>query len=140
MPRASPDESTGNLLVGKHLIAKNRHDTEHDLTVKNVALAVLMMVAGCTTGSHKVTGTLRPATFANQIVVYYQMPPHSKIIGRVSADSYGGVTLQNASDDALDQLKLEAGKLGANGIVLDNSNDQALGGAQVRGNAIFVSP
>ena len=99
-----------------------------------------MMVAGCTTGSHKVTGALRPATPANQIVVYYQMPPHSKIIGRVSADSYGGVTLQNASDDALDQLKLEAGKLGANGIVLDNFNDVALGGARVRGSAIYISP
>jgi uncharacterized protein YbjQ (UPF0145 family) len=108
--------------------------------VKNLVLVVLMMVAGCTTGSHKVTGALRPATPAGQVVVYYQMPSHSKIVGRVYADSYGGVTLQNASDDALDQLKLEAGKLGANGIVLDNFNDVALGGARVRGSAIYVSP
>ena len=128
------------LKVGKHLIAKRPGHSEHDLIVKNLVLAALMMVAGCTTGSHKVTGALRPATPANQIVVYYQMPPHSKIIGRVSADSYGGVTLQNASDDALDQLKLEAGKLGANGIVLDNFNDVALDGAHVRGSAIHVSP
>ncbi len=126
--------------VGKHLIAKKQHPAEDYFTVKNLVLAVLVVAAGCTTGSHKVTGALRPATSAGQVVIYYQMPSHSKIIGRVSADSYGGVTLQNASDDALDQLKLEAGKLGANGVVLDNFDNVALDGARVRGNAIFVSP
>ena len=125
--------------VGKYLIAKNRRQVD-TLTVKFLALAVLVTVAGCTTGSHKVTGALHPAASADLVMVYYQMPPHSKIVGRVYANSYGGVTFQNASDDALVQLKLEAGKLGANGIVLDNFDNVALDGARVRGNAIFVSP
>ena len=73
-------------------------------------------------------------------MVYYKMPAHSKIIGRISADSFGGVTFQNASDDALEKMKLEAGRLGANGIVLDDFASKALDGAKVRGSTIFVSP
>lgn len=108
--------------------------------MKTVALAVLVIVAGCTTGSHKVTGAMRPAASADLVRVYYQIPPGSQIVGRVYAGSYGGMTLQNANTKALAQLKLEAGKLGANGVVLDNLDDVALDGARVRGNAIFVSP
>ena len=108
--------------------------------MKTLALAVLLIVAGCTTGSHKVTGAMRPAASADLVKVYYQIPPGSQIVGRVYAGSYGGMTLQNANDKALAQLKLEAGKLGANGIVLDNLDDVALDGARARGNAIFVSP
>jgi uncharacterized protein YbjQ (UPF0145 family) len=108
--------------------------------VKYLVLAILIFVAGCTTGSRRVTGMIHPAISADQVVIYYSIPANSKIIGRVSADSFGGVTFQNASDDALAKLKLEAGKLGANGVVLDNFDSEALSGAHVRGNAIFISP
>jgi hypothetical protein len=108
--------------------------------MKNVALAVLMLAAGCTTSSHKVTGILRPEIPATAVKIYYTLPPGSEVIGMVSADSFGGVDLQQATDDAIGKLKAQAGRLGANGIFLNGGADKPLSGVKVSGEAIFVSP
>lgn len=108
--------------------------------MKNFALLVLIFAAGCATGSHQVTGLLRPAVSPDAVVIYYSMPVNSKIIGTVSASSFGGLTFQNATDYALAKLKKETGDIGANGIVLEYLNNKALGGAKVKGQAVFVAP
>lgn len=108
--------------------------------MKNYALAVLILTAGCATGSHQVTGQLRPAVSPADVMVYYSLPANSKIIGTVSAGSFGGVTFQDASDYALAKLKLEAGNMGANGIILEYLDNKALGGAKLKGQAIYVAP
>lgn len=108
--------------------------------MKNLILAGLILVAGCTTGTHKVTGMIGPAISPDKVVVYYSTPARSQTIGRVSAHSFGGLTYQDASDDALNEIKLQAGKLGANGVVLYNFDTEPLCGARVRGKAVFVSP
>ncbi len=108
--------------------------------MKNLAFAFLMLAAGCTTSSHKVTGTLRPEVPATAVKVYYTLPPGAEVIGMVSADSFGGVDLQQATDDAVNKLKAQAGILGANGIFINGGVDKPLSGAKVSGEAIFVSP
>jgi hypothetical protein len=108
--------------------------------MRNLALAVLVLVTGCTTGSHKVTGTLHPQIPAEEVTVYSKMPAHAEVVGMVSADSFGGVDLQQATGDAVLKLKAEAGRLGANGILINGLQDRPLGGAKVNAEAIFVSP
>jgi hypothetical protein len=108
--------------------------------MKNLSLIVLVLIAGCTTGSHKVTGTLRPQVPPQEVKVYTQLPAHSEIVGMISADSFGGVDLQQATDDAVIKLKAEAGRLGANGILINGLQNRPLSGAKVSAEAIFVSP
>ncbi len=102
-------------------------------------LAALILLTGCTTSLHQVTGTLRTPVAPDQVMVYHAMPENSAVIGTVSAVSFGGITLRDAQHHAMDKVKLESGYLGANGIVIDDSDDEALCGAQVQGEAIFVS-
>ncbi len=103
-------------------------------------LMTLVFVAGCSTSGHKVTGTLRPPVAPEAVKFYNTMPPHAEIIGAISAVSFRGVTLEQADQDALNKLKIEAGKLGANGILLGASNDRPMDGAKVQAKAIYVSP
>ncbi len=109
------------------------------LAVKYLILAVLTLVAGCTTGTHKVTGVIGPAISPDRVVVYYSTPAGSKTIGQVTAQSFGGLTYQDASDDALQEIRRQAGTLGANGVVIHDWDTAPLCGAQVRGEAILVS-
>ncbi|MGC9941344.1 MAG: hypothetical protein ABSE48_05880 [Verrucomicrobiota bacterium] len=109
--------------------------------MKNFAFTVLILTAGCTTSSNKVTGITQSAVSPEAVKVYDTMPDHSKIIGTVSVTSFSGLTLQHAQDAALQELKTEAGMMGANGVVLtntDHSDDCEPAGAKADGNAIFV--
>jgi hypothetical protein len=108
--------------------------------MKNLTLAVLVLLVGCTTSSHKVTGDLRPSVPPDAVTIYSVMPAHARVIGTVAAESYGGIDLQQATTDAIDRLKIQAGHLGANGLFMDISQDKPLSGAKVSGEAIYVSP
>jgi uncharacterized protein YbjQ (UPF0145 family) len=110
------------------------------INVKYIILALLTLVAGCTSGTHKTTGVNGPAISADQVLVYYSSPSHSKTVGEVSAHSFGGLIFQDAGDDALNEIRLQASKLGANGVVLYNFDAVPMWGAYVRGQAILVSP
>jgi hypothetical protein len=107
--------------------------------MKCLALFALILLAGCTTGTHRVTGSVRPAISPDQVIVYHSMPAHSRVIGIVTAQSFAGITEQDAKDGALEEVKAEAAKLGANGLVLENTNSQALDGAKLLAKAVFVS-
>jgi len=108
--------------------------------MKNLTLAVLVFITGCATSSHQVTGTLRPQVPPEAVKVYYALPANSEVIGMVSADSFGGVDLQQATADAITRLKEQAGRLGANGLFINGVQDKPLNGATVNAEAIFVSP
>jgi hypothetical protein len=105
-----------------------------------LTLAVLVLLSGCATSSHKVTGTLRPEVPPDTVKIFHAMPPHAQVIGVVTADSFAGVDLKQATDDAISKLKDQAGKLGANGLVINVSQDKPLSGAELTGQAIYVSP
>jgi hypothetical protein len=108
--------------------------------VKYFILVGLTLVAGCTSGTHQSAGVNGPAISPDRVVVYYSSPAHSKSIGQVSAHSFGGLIFQDAGDDALNEIKLQAAKLGANGVLLYNFDAVPMYGAYVRGQAILVSP
>ena len=135
-----PNGNLDKYACGKHLIARNQADAEYGCSVKYIILAVLTLAAGCTSGTHKGTGVDGSAISPERVVVYYSSPAHSKTIGQVSAHSFGGLIFQDAGDDALNEIRLQAGKLGANGVVLYNFDAVPMWGVYVRGQAISVSP
>lgn len=88
-----------------------------------LALAVLA-IAGCASGSAIVTGATRTPVAPEQVKVYLETPADFEVIGLVSASSDAGWTEQGSVDYAVEELKRQAGKLGANGVLLISSGDK----------------
>jgi hypothetical protein len=89
------------------------------------ALAALFL-AGCAGTSHVVTGTPHPAMSPSRVTVYSTAPPLFQEIAVIRAHrktlfNGGG---QRSTEVVLERLKVEAAKLGANGLLLDGF-DQA---------------
>ena len=83
-----------------------------------VPLAVLA-AAACASGSAIVTGEKRPPVPREQVKLYLEPPTTEfEVIGIVSASSDAGWTEQGSVDYAIAELKKQAAKLGANGILL----------------------
>jgi len=85
-----------------------------------------MLLAGCAGASHVVTGTPRPATVPSLVTVYSPTPPVFQEIAVIRAHrktifNSGG---QRSADAVVERLKVEAAKLGANGLLVDGV-DQA---------------
>lgn len=86
------------------------------------AVFIALICSGCATGSHVITGKARPAITPAAVAVLNEYPVGGEVIGIVTADvSRTAITVQGATDRALERLKVEAGKIGANAIMIQNS-------------------
>ena len=103
-------------------------------------LAILLVITGCASSTHHVSGVLRQPLPPEAVMVYRQMPTNAEVVGTVTANSYAGVTTDDANANALQQLRREAGRLGANGVVLVPTNEPPMDGAQMLAKAVYVSP
>jgi hypothetical protein len=94
-----------------------------------LAAAVLTGLAGCSTSSHVLLGTPRAPLPPESVRIYRQPPPKYEQIATVEASSQGSLALtsQQNMDKAIERLKREAAKLGANGIILQSVADQQSG-------------
>ncbi|MDZ4073526.1 MAG: hypothetical protein U1E04_02110 [Hylemonella sp.] len=115
---------------------------------------VLLILGGCASGSAIVTGTTRTPLVPEQVTVYLEPPADFEVIGLVNASSDAGWTEQGSMDYAIGELKQQAAKLGANGVLLVSAGERtttAVGGygtkyfyavpvtaKTVQGKAIFV--
>ena len=80
---------------------------------------VLTVLAGCASGSALVTGQTRPAIQDHTTVrILIAMPEGAEQIAILKASSNSGWTQQDKLDYAVDQLKKEAAKVGANAVVI----------------------
>ena len=87
-------------------------------------LSCLAVLLGCgPTGSAVLTGA-RHAALASEGVTVYLEPPTRKyeVVGLVTSRSVNGMTQQSDTQHATDELRRQAGKLGANGVLLTASN------------------
>src|SRR6516225_5629644 len=77
-------------------------------------LAVLLL--GCSTSSHVMIGTARPAISPESVRIYVQPPEKYEEIAALDATSQGSfaITSQQNMDKAIARMKEEAAKLGAN--------------------------
>ena len=100
----------------------------------------ILCLAGCAYGSAIVTGQVRPPVSPEQVTLYLEPPAEFEVIGLVNASSQAGMGKQGSVDYAVRELKAQAGKIGANGVLLISSGEGAdVNTMEVQGKAIVVS-
>jgi hypothetical protein len=86
-------------------------------------------VAGCSTSSHVLIGTPRAPIEPASVHIYTVPPPKYEQIATLDATSQGSLALtsQQNMDKAIERLKREAARLGANGVLLQSVQDRQSG-------------
>jgi len=94
-----------------------------------LAAILTCAVAGCSTSSHVLVGTARAPIPPESVQVYLQPPARYEQVATLSSTSQGSLALtgQQNMDKAMQRLKEEAAKLGANGILLQGVADTQSG-------------
>lgn len=109
------------------------------------------VLLGCASGSAVITGNVR-ASIAPELVKLHLEPPVAfEVIGLVTASSDAGWTDQGSMDYAVQELKVQAAKIGANGVLLLSTGEKTTSfvsgqyssipvtAKTIQGQAIFVS-
>lgn len=102
---------------------------------------IVWLLNACASGSSIVTGTVRAPIDFNRVKLYTEAPEKYESIGIVKASSDAGWTEQGSQDHAIEELKKQAAKLGANGIVLTTTGVNTLSQYSeqtVTGKAIYI--
>lgn len=93
---------------------------------------LLTVLAGCSSTSQLVTGTPRAPIDPSQVRIYFTPPPGGyEEIAQLETAS-GGFTYgeQNKLNDVINNLRIEAAKLGANGVLFVGS-ENSYGGSSI---------
>ena len=89
------------------------------ISVISIVFLAVFTLAACATGSSIVVGDVREPLTPDQVQLYLQAPTNYEVIGIVDASSDAGWTEQGAVDYAVEELKKQAARLGANGVLLE---------------------
>ena len=100
-------------------------------------LFICFVLFSCASGTSFVTGKKRSSVNPDRISIYTEPPEDYEVIGIVTASSDSGFTDQGSLNYAIAELKKQAGKIGANGIILETISKSNSGGSFV-GN-VFVA-
>jgi uncharacterized protein YbjQ (UPF0145 family) len=103
------------------------------------ALFFLTILVGCATGSSIVTGKAIPATSLRAVKIYIDPPSQYETIGLVEASSDVELSTQAAQDRAINELKSQAAKIGANGVLLMTAGDKSGGMVGFYSGGIFYA-
>ncbi len=97
-----------------------------------LALSFVAVAAGCASTSRVMISPPRPAIAPEQVRVYFEPPPGRYVEIALLETSSGAFTYgeQNKTDSVLGKLRLAAAKLGANGVLLQDTAS-ARGGSNV---------
>ncbi|KFA97232.1 hypothetical protein [Vibrio sp. ER1A] len=99
---------------------------------KTLLLALILALTGCASGSAILVGEAREPIAPEKVRLYLQTPESYETIALVNASSDAGFTKQDSIDYAIEELKKQAAKLGANGVLLGvtGSNNSVMIGGQ----------
>lgn len=115
-------------------------------------LILTVIFFSCASGTYLVTGVKRPAISADEVQIYAEEPENYETIGIVNASSDAGLTAQGSLNYAVSELKKQAAKIGANGVLIINTGKSADGyvysngivfadeSYNISGKAIYVLP
>jgi len=103
------------------------------------SLTLLMTLLGCASGSHIITGKVRPAINKKEVKLYLEPPKKYEIIGIVEASSEVEFSSQAAQDRAIAELKLQAAKIGANGVLISSTGNKSGGTTGFYSNGVFYA-
>jgi len=104
-------------------------------------LVSAVVFTGCASGSALVTGQTRPAIDDHTTVrILNKMPEDAEEIAVLKASSDSGWTQQASLDYAVDELKKQAAKVGANAVVLTGRDTSSqVAGVPAYGGGTIVS-
>lgn len=107
--------------------------------LKSMAAGLLIAAALCsctlTRGSSVQVGTSRAPIDASRVKLYTTLPAKYEQVALLSADARNDfASQQNLTDNAIERLKKEAAKLGANGILLEG-----IGNYQIGSNGVVIA-
>lgn len=94
---------------------------------------------GCASGTIIITGTPRTAIDPYYVTMYAEAPAKYEVIGIVSASSDMGWTEQDCVNYAIEELKKQAAKIGANGVLIEKIGTDNSGGFVTSGVYIPVT-
>jgi len=83
-----------------------------------IALILILSAMGCSSGSILITGTPRTPIAIEEVTLYTSPPSKYEVIGSINASSDAGWSQQGDLDYAVERLKKEAAKVGANGVLI----------------------
>ena len=94
--------------------------------MKKILFFILLaaFLTGCASGSAIITGTTRPVTDPKTVKLYLQEPSRYEVIGIVESSCETGWTAQVTQDRAVEEIKRQAAKLGANGVLLGGAGEK----------------
>ena len=100
--------------------------------IKSIISAIILSVfainlSGCATGTTLVTGVKRDATNFEQVKIYHTPPANYEVIAAVRTSGFGGFSQQSNLDQAIEELKVQAAKVGANGVILKSAEEVTSG-------------
>jgi hypothetical protein len=83
------------------------------------------MLAGCAASSVLVTGSVRTAIGPEGVRIYTSAPPAFEEIAVLTASrkTVSSASGEKAIDKVIDEMRTEAAKLGANGLLLEDFSD-----------------
>ncbi|KEZ99009.1 hypothetical protein A11M_0103145 [Xanthomonas vasicola pv. vasculorum NCPPB 895] len=98
--------------------------------IRNVAIAAATaaLLVGCASSSKVMLGQPRAPIDPAQVRVYSNAPVGSVEIAQLESTSAAGFGTQGQTDAAVQRLKREAAKLGANGVVIVGVGSERSGG------------
>lgn len=99
----------------------------------------LVVLAGCATGSVIITGNVRSAIDPLEVKIYLELPSQYETIGIVEASSDVEFSSQAAQDRVINELKNQAAKIGANGVLLINVGNQSGGTTGFYSGGVFYA-
>ena len=98
---------------------------------KSIVLLLAMILIGCYPVSHIVVGETKSPISPSQVKILAEYPDEYEIIARIDASSEFAfkdpsinITWQSKMDKIIERLKIEAAQLGANGIVIENTDNK----------------
>jgi hypothetical protein len=96
----------------------------------SACLFFILVLGGCATTSHVITGTARTPIEPSQVKVYSIAPPNYEEIAVIDATSRSSFSFgdQKKMDAVIERLKKEAASLGANGVLLQSTGSEYGGG------------
>jgi hypothetical protein len=97
----------------------------------NAMAAMALLLVGCESTSRVMLGATYPAITPDQVHIYYQPPARYREVALLETQS-GSFTYgeQHKMDAVLNKLRVEAAKLGANGVLFQGT-ETAYGGSNV---------
>lgn len=106
------------------------------------ALCVVLLLGACATATVIPVGNARPPVDPSQVRLYVQPPARYEVLGIISGNSQLEGTGQSGLNDVIKEVRKQAAKLGANGVLIASTGQQyhgSIGGSSYLGWGNFAS-